>query len=112
MKLPRAGQLIIEREKIVEYLLNPAHPDNGGKAAFFTRLGFRRENWEKLAAALKELALTSEAVRTIESPHGKKYVLAGRILSPGGGTAAVQTIWIVDNGTDAVRLVTAYPRRK
>ena len=31
---------IVEEEKITEYLLNSAHPDNGGKAAFFQKLGF------------------------------------------------------------------------
>ena len=35
MKLPNAERALVEREKIVNYLLNPAHPDNGGKAAFF-----------------------------------------------------------------------------
>jgi len=35
MNLPNAGEAVVEREKIVGYLLNPAHPDNGGKAEFF-----------------------------------------------------------------------------
>jgi len=34
MKLPNAEQAVIEQEKITDYPLNPAHPDNGGKAAF------------------------------------------------------------------------------
>jgi hypothetical protein len=42
MKLPNSGSTIIEREKVTDYLLNPAHPDNGGKAAFFLLLGFNR----------------------------------------------------------------------
>ena len=32
MKLPNAENAVVEREKIADYLLNPAHPDNGGKA--------------------------------------------------------------------------------
>ena len=43
MKLPDADKAIVSREKAADYLLNPAHPDNGGKAEFFTRLGFRRD---------------------------------------------------------------------
>ena len=35
VKLPNIVLAVVEREKITEYLLNPAHPDNGGKAAFF-----------------------------------------------------------------------------
>ena len=46
MKLPNAEQAIVEQAKIVDYLLNPAHPDNGGKVAFFLSLGFNREAWQ------------------------------------------------------------------
>ncbi|MEJ7712567.1 MAG: DUF6883 domain-containing protein [Pyrinomonadaceae bacterium] len=37
MMLPNAHLALVERGKITEYLLNPAHPDNGGKAPFFIR---------------------------------------------------------------------------
>jgi len=40
LKLPNAERGVVEREKIVDYLLNPTHPDNGGKAEFFFSLGF------------------------------------------------------------------------
>ena len=42
MYLPNANLAIVDREKIADYLLNPAHPDNGGKAKFFLGLGFYR----------------------------------------------------------------------
>lgn len=112
MKLPNAEKAIVEREKITDYLLNPAHPDNGGKAAFFKYLGFRRVAWEKLAEAFLELAQAAEVAGTMKSPHGQKYVIVGRIESPGGKSAAVQTIWVVDSGYDVARLVTAYPLKK
>lgn len=112
MKLPNADKAVVSREKIADYLLNPAHPDNGGKAEFFTQLGFRRDEWEILATALKTLAGNGEVTATAESPHGRKYVIVGRIQSPGGQTPLVQSIWIVDKGLDAARLVTAYPRKK
>ncbi|MCR4318600.1 MAG: hypothetical protein NUW37_19840 [Planctomycetes bacterium] len=53
MKLPDLENAFIEREKIEDYLLNASHPDNGGKAAFFLRLGFEQEDWETLAKALQ-----------------------------------------------------------
>ena len=111
MKLPNTDKLVVEREKIADYLLNPAHPDNGGKAEFFGKLGFRREDWETLATALRALAQTAEVAGSAASPHGRKYVIVGRIESPGGKAARVQTIWIVDKGLDVARLVTAYPRK-
>ena len=48
MILPNAEKAIVERDKIVDYLLNAAHPDNGGKATFFESLGFRRSKPELL----------------------------------------------------------------
>lgn len=112
MKLPNAGKALVEREKIADYLLNPAHPDNGGKAEFFTKLGFQRKEWEILATALRTLARTSDVTSHAESPHGRKYVIVGRIESPVGKSVAVKTIWIVDKGWAVARLVTAYPRKE
>jgi len=111
MKLPGADKASVSREKIVDYLLYPAHPDNGGKAEFFTRHGFHPDQWEILAAALKALAQTGEVAHSTSSLHGEKYALVGRIQSPDGKSPLVQSIWIVDKGLDAVRLVTAYPRK-
>src|SRR5205823_4272674 len=85
-----------EREKVANYLLNAAHPDNGGRAAFFEELGFRRADPETLAKALQKLAHQAEVTRTATSSHGQKYVMVGQIKSPVGKAADVQTIWIVD----------------
>lgn len=111
MRLPNADQAIVEREKVADCLPNSAHPDNGGKAEFFTQLGFRREQWEILAAALRPLAVESEVIAATDSRHGKKHVVTGRIQSPTGKTPMVQTIWIMDKGLEPARLVTAYPRK-
>ena len=70
MKLPNAQRALVEQEKIVEYLLNLAHPDNGGKASFFQALGFNRNDWRTLAAVLRKLAETSDVAKSIESTHG------------------------------------------
>ncbi|MGH8555033.1 MAG: DUF6883 domain-containing protein [Gammaproteobacteria bacterium] len=109
MKVPSAHMAVVEREKISAYLLNPAHPDNGGKAAFFRLLGFSREEWTALSAAFRKLVETTEVTKSLESPHGWKYILDGRIESPSGKTPLLRTIWIVDRGKNAPRLVTAYP---
>ena len=34
---------VIDRGKVLDYLLNEAHPDNGGKAQFFGLLGYSRQ---------------------------------------------------------------------
>jgi len=112
VKLPNAPLAVVEREKIVEYLLNPAHPDNGGKAAFFAGQGFRESNWPALAAALRKLAAAADVTAELTSPHGVKYVIDGALETPSGKTPLVRTVWIVDRGLDTPRLVTAYPREE
>lgn len=42
-KLPNPDKLVVEREKIVDYLLNPAHRYGASKARFFADFGFRLE---------------------------------------------------------------------
>lgn len=111
MKLPNADKALIEREKILDYLLNPQHPENGGKAGFFTQLGFEPARWEQLAESLKRLAAESEVLIASESAFGRKYVVVGQIHSPTGKSSFVQSIWIMDKGRDVARLVTAYPRK-
>ena len=111
MNLPNAHLAEVEQEKICGYLLNPAHPDNGGKAAFLMALGFHSESWRALATALRELAESCAAAKSLASAHGTKYIVDGRIGTPGGGTSWVRTVWIVDRGAEAPRLVTAYPHQ-
>jgi len=109
MKLPNAHLAVVEREKITEYLLNVAHPDNGGKAAFFLGLGFDCIDWQTLAEALRGLALVAHVTDRVESRHGQKYVVDGRMDTPSKRSPLVRTIWIIDRGLDRPRLVTAYP---
>ncbi len=109
MRLPNPDTAIVEEGKILEYLLNPEHPCNGGKAGFFFALGFRRETPQALAGALRELAVGGSVVKNVETPHGRKYIVDGRIATPSGRKAGLRTVWIVDRGSESPRLVTAYP---
>ena len=111
MKMPNADLAVVDQDKITDYLLNPAHPDNGGKAPFFLALGFRLDGWQSLAAALRRLANTTAVTKKMESPHGLKYILDGEIETPNGRNPRVRTIWIVDEGLQTPRLVTAYPHQ-
>jgi hypothetical protein len=112
MKLPNAHLAIVEEEKITEYLLNSAHPDNGGKAAFFQKLGFNRGDWATFAEALRELADAGEVTKNVESVHGTKYIVEGRLDTPSGKSPMVRSVWIVDRGLEAPRLVTTYPHEE
>jgi hypothetical protein len=107
--MPNPAAAVVDKRKAVDYLLNAANPDNGGKAAFFAARGFLVSNPEVLIKAL--LALAHENVaRTTSSVHGDKYVIDGFLACPAGQASAIRTIWIVEQGAVAPRLVTAYPR--
>ena len=112
MKLPNADQVVVEQEKIADYLLNAAHPDNGGKAQFYEGLGFHRSEWKALTSALLVLARNAEVAQSSLTPHGEKFVIIGRIESPNGRAGWVRTVWIVDSGSETARLVTAYPGKE
>src|SRR5262245_14368770 len=109
MKLPQAAAAIITKEKICDYLLNHEHPDNGGKAAFFRALGFDAKDWQSLAASLREIIQTTDVAKSLVSPHGIKYIVDGPLQGSHGVARSVRTIWIIDHGQEAPRLVTAYP---
>jgi hypothetical protein len=82
MQLAGAHAAIVTREKIVEYLLNVEHADGAPKARFFGALGFTVEEWQTFATALREIAVQYPIKSTIESAHGRKYIIEGEIITP------------------------------
>lgn len=73
MKLPNADKLLVERDKIVGYLLNPTHRYGASKAAFFTGFGFQAGQWEQLALALRRHGQTHEVKRAKETGFGPRF---------------------------------------
>jgi hypothetical protein len=102
------GELRIDENKIVDYLLNPAK--SRGKAAFFLRLGFRPEEWQVLAEALREQAKANPVANAVVSPYGMRYSVDGLLQTPNPREAlpAIRTVWIQEDGGCA-RLITAHP---
>jgi hypothetical protein len=109
MKLPNADKLVIEREKIVDYLLNPTHRFGGSKARFFDRFGFEPEHWQRLAEALRIHGQTHEVKRVRETGFGPRFEVEGRLNTPDGRSPHVRSVWQQDHGVVAPRLITAYP---
>jgi hypothetical protein len=69
LKFPNTGRANIAPEKLRDYLLNPDHlllnpdhPENGGKACPFAALGYSRDNWMQLADDFRSQHLTEEAL--------------------------------------------------
>ena len=109
MKLPNAHLAIVEREKVADYLLNPAHRYGASKSRFFRAFGFRLDAWETLAAALREHGQRHDVVRIKETGFGPRYEIEGEVLTPDGRNPRIRTVWQMDEGAIAPRLLTAYP---
>ena len=73
MNLPDAEQAQVERSKITEYLLCAAHPDGASKAEFFNQFGFRAEEWEILADALRRHGVSHPVAKVVDSAFGTRY---------------------------------------
>ena len=104
----------LQGNRLIRSTRNEAHPDNGGKARFFMSLGFSREDPERLMRALREVAEHGDVAKSAESAHGEKYVVDGWLSAhtQESRQRSVRTVWIIDRGENAPRLVTAYPGRE
>ena len=111
MQLPNAARARVDRRKITEYLLSPSHPDGRAKAAFFRAVGFRLEDWQSLAQAFRDLAVTFPVTDVMESEFGTRYTVDGALATPEGRSVWVRTVWLIGPGSESARLITAFPSR-
>jgi hypothetical protein len=108
VQIPNAAQAVIAPEKLRDYLLNPDHRRNRGKARFFVALGYSVVNWRVLAADLRSQHLTRDAAIGRRTFDGQTYVITARLQGP-SGSATILSVWQIDDGTEVPRLITAYP---
>ena len=108
--LPSADQAVVDPEKVRDYLLSSEHPIGRFKAAFFRALGYERDNWQILHAALIEIARSGSVESAEDTPFGGKYELSGTLNGPAGRSAEITSIWIIRADESNPRFVTAYPR--
>jgi hypothetical protein len=108
MMLPDGDHAHVDRIKVIDYLLSLSHPDGQSKAQFFRRFGFKPEEWQVLAEALRVVGVSNPVVSIVASAHGERYTVDGPMQSPDGRTPMVRTVWIVERG-DPPRLITAHP---
>ena len=111
MKIPGAERAILDGAKVRDDLLSPEHLVDSAKARFFTELGFDHHNWTALQDELHHFA-QQEAQLGGATRFGQKYVVVGTIQGPSGRRAPIVVVWIILNGEDFPRFVTAYPGAK
>jgi len=109
--MPNAEKAIIDRNKIVGYLLSTDHPVGKFKAKFFIGLGFNPDKPEQLEEQLRAIAKDGLVVDIVHSPFGTKYIVDGWLMTPNGNRVFVRTVWVIEHGDDKPRFVTAYPTK-
>ena len=72
-------------------------------------IGYSAAAWDVLAAELQRHAAENEASATEATQYGQKYEVRGSLSTPMGRTVILVAIWIVLNGEDFPRFVTAFP---
>jgi len=107
--IPKIEFAVVDLDKIVNFLLNPHHPQNGGRAYFFSRFGYTDTDWERMAESLIQHAAEGEVVRLERTPYGKKYTVLGDLLAPGKRLSDVISVWIIKPDSPYPRFVTAHP---
>lgn len=108
MTLPRAEDAIIPVGKLRDYPLSFEHPVGRSKAGFFQRLGFRREEWHTLESALRSQLISGTVMEQPPTRYGRRFVVTGQLQGPARVTT-IRTVWIIRQGEDIPRFVTALP---
>jgi len=116
VKLPNGDRAVVDIAKLVDYSLNPNHPEGKHKArAFEEKLGIGQDDAEFLRQAIQEAISKSDAVEQKPTPYGRRFVVDFQ-LERGQGViwykAVVRTAWIIRNDENFPRLTTCFcPRR-
>lgn len=107
--LQNAHRAIVAPAKVRDYLLTDEAGKGAGKPGFFLAFGFTRERWDVLADALRDHAQRHPAAFVGATPYGDKYEVRGPLATPDGRNPVVRSVWQYDTGSDAPRLLSAYP---
>jgi hypothetical protein len=108
MRLPHGDNVIIDQRKITDYCLSPEHDDGKHKALLFRDLlGLTRDQAALLLDALREAAISGEAIPGRLDRYGQRYVIDFELVGP-SGHATIRSAWIIRTGETTPRLVTCY----
>jgi len=108
MHIPHADRAVIDRVKLIDYLLNPAHPRGKHKASVFAAaLGYTQADAPLLEAALYSAVQTVDAMPGLQDSYGQRYRVDFVLTGHDERTAAIRSGWIVRTGEDLPRFVAA-----
>lgn len=102
MKVPN-----IQRGRVLDrkigYLLRPTN-----KGGFWSPMGYSTADPRQFRDDLLRHAQVNEVARVETTMWGTKYVVEGPMRTPSRRRPRVRSVWIVDAGATAPRLLTAY----
>ena len=108
MRLSHGDSVIIDQRKITDYSLSPEHDDGKHKAHLFRAvLGLTREQAALLVDALKQAAISGEAMLGHADRYGQRYVIDFELQGL-VGRATIRSAWIIRTEETRPRLVTCY----
>lgn len=110
MDLPNRHLAYVPVEKIIHYLLDESHPQGWGKAQEFRKRGYNESNVATMIRDLIEVAQSQPVSEVEQTQYGTKYVIYGVIQQPIGGDLLILSVWQIDYGRSAPRLLSAYPQ--
>lgn len=107
IRLPRYQEVVIPKEKLTEYALNPLKDANKSEA-FRKALGYTLENAGDLIEQINERLPDYNAVEKGDRGWGMTYEVVMDITGPNGKTAKVLTAWIDDKKNGEMRMTTVH----
>lgn len=106
--LPHADQAVVNRAKLRDYSLNPAHPAGMHKArVFVAALGVTVNEVDDLREAILSAALREPATLGRLDQYGQRYVV-DFLMHHGERQAVVRSTWIIRAGEDIPRLTSCH----
>ena len=112
MELPNRHLAHVPEAKITRYLLDLNHPYGWGKAQEFRKRGYNESNVDAMSRDLIAIVQSQPVTVIKENAYGLKYEMHGIIHPPIGGDLLVITVWMIDHGGNAPKLVTAYSQER
>jgi hypothetical protein len=112
MKIPNNNLSFVAENIITDYLLSDIHETGKHKADFFKRFGFDITDFDTFKGSLIQHSIDRDIEKTTHTEHGIKYELRCEIKTPDQRNPCIVTVWIVENGLEEPKLVTAYPAKR
>jgi hypothetical protein len=109
MLLPNAEIAELDIRKLIDYCLNPDHPEGKHKARLFSAaLSLTADDAGGLRDALLQAVRTVNASVGLLDEYGQRYTVDFE-YGLRGRTATIRSGWIIEHGSEVPRLTTCYP---